>query len=65
MLDSSTSHMVRIAHRWERSQFLASPCEPWGLVMCVLDLTITCLTCDVTCTTDANASWRGEARGEV
>ena len=43
-LDSSTSPMVRIAHQCERS-FLASPGEPRGLVMCVLDTAITFLAC--------------------
>ena len=43
-LDSSTSLIVRIAHD-ERASIFASPGEPSGLGMCVLDVGIGCLAC--------------------
>ena len=58
-LDSSTSPMVRIAHRCERS-ILASPGGPWGLVMCVLDVGIACLRY----TTDASGVARLAVRSK-
>ena len=59
-LDSSTSLIVRIAHD-ERASIFASPGEPCGLGMCVLDVSIGCLTCTTNAIVVAGLEVRSDA----